>query len=122
MPATISSTPVCVATYSPARLLRPLISSMVGSAPWLTVPFPVQIACRESRAGDVQLSAHILRHRIQVLIQNVDLYVGRRLADRDNGTSITFPIEAINHAADGCLCRSILIENLHLPAKAFVNT
>src|ERR1700753_2352947 len=82
----------------------------------------VQIAFGESRAGDIQLSTHILRHRIQVLVKDVDLYVGGWSADRDIRALVAFGIEASNHATDGCFRRPVLIKNLHPPAKAFIHT
>src|SRR5690349_22404450 len=69
----------------------------------------VEIAGCESHAGDVQLSTHVLRNRIQMVIQNVDLHVGGRSTDRHHCALIAFLFEAINHAADSCLRRSILI-------------
>src|SRR5689334_2839662 len=82
----------------------------------------VEITGCEACAGDIQLSANVLRHRIQVFIEDVDLYVGGRPADRHNGSFVALRVEAINHAADSCLRRSILIEDLHVAAKALVDT
>src|SRR5215216_4899121 len=81
----------------------------------------IQIACGESRAGDVEFAEDVLGNWLQVLIENIDLRVGGRPADRYNGAFIAFRIEAINHAADGCLRWTILIENLHVAAKAVVD-
>src|ERR1051326_4065086 len=78
----------------------------------------VEITGGEACAGDIQLSAHVFRHRIQVFIEDVDLYVGGRPADGHNGSFIVLRVEAINHAADSCLRWSILIEDLHVVAEA----
>jgi hypothetical protein len=56
-----------------------------------------------------------------VLVENVDLNVRRGTADRYGLTLIAHWIEAVNHAAHGRFRRSILVDDLHLPAKTLVH-
>ena len=77
----------------------------------------VQIARGQARAGYEYLARRIVAYRIERLVQQVDLSIGRGSTDRYGWASIDARPELINHAADGCFGGSIFVVDANRPTK-----
>ena len=68
---------------SPVRYIRlPARPERVGHEPLRRQPRTSQIPARQTRSRDIQLARHPGRHRLQAAVQNIDLRVPDRAADR----------------------------------------
>src|SRR6185369_11510802 len=81
----------------------------------------IKIAGREYCAGDVELAEDVLGNRLQALVENINLRVGRRLANRHKRAPVAFRIILVKHATDRGFGWPILIENLNRSTEALMN-
>src|SRR5262245_60032691 len=65
-----------------------LVGEGVGPKPLGGQIGTIQVAARQTRAADMQLARYTDRHRPPLRIQQVNLHVGDRAADRDAGPAI----------------------------------
>ena len=88
----------------------------IGHEPLRRQPRPAQIATRQPHSGDVELTRHPRRHRLQARIQHVHLRVPDRTTDR----RIAGACQRIAHGcAHRCLGRTIGVDHppTHRPAR-----
>ena len=78
----------------------------------------MQITARHARAADVQLADHARRRRLQILVQDVHLFVGKRPADRNRVRRIEVRRTQVGDADRRGLGRAIDVEEppISIPA------
>src|SRR5262249_43930417 len=76
---------------------------------------------REPRARDVEFAKDVLSNWLQVLVENINLRVGGRLANRHKRTPVAGRVILVEHATDRGFGWTILIENFDRTAEALMN-
>jgi len=69
----------------------------------------VEIAARDARAANVQLSHHADRHRIEVGVQDVAAHIRDGLADRYRVRDASIRVNLVDTATDYRLGRAVLV-------------